>query len=83
MSKSNWYTCTCILLLPIKEQLKAVQGLERDVAGYKPQMDELELVHQVRETLSVILFLCSVFFSYANFIHLFYSVFVIFFEAIK
>jgi len=50
-----------LLLLPIKEQLKAVQGLERDVAGYKPQMDELELVHQVRETLSFILFLCSVF----------------------
>lgn len=67
MSKSNWYTCTCILLLPIKEQLKAVQGLERDVAGYKPQMDELELVHQVRETLSVILFLCSVFFFLCKF----------------
>lgn len=57
MSKSNWYTCTCILLLfPIKEQLKAVQGLERDVAGYKPQMDELELVHQVREPLVLFCF---------------------------
>lgn len=37
---------------PLEEQLKAVQGLERDVAGYKPQMDELELVHQdVQEAL--------------------------------
>ncbi len=36
-----------LLLFPLKEQLKAVQGLERDVASYKPQMDELELVNQV------------------------------------
>lgn len=35
------------LLFPLKEQLTAVQGLERDVASYKPQMDELELVNQV------------------------------------
>ncbi|KAL9953111.1 hypothetical protein ACROYT_G040471 [Oculina patagonica] len=37
---------------PLEEQLKAVQGLERDVASYKPQMDELELVNQdVQEAL--------------------------------
>lgn len=31
---------------PLEEQLLAVQELERDVANYKPQMDELEVVHQ-------------------------------------
>ena len=31
----------------LKDQLKAVQELERNVASHKPQMDELELVHQV------------------------------------
>ncbi|KAJ7373413.1 hypothetical protein OS493_013006 [Desmophyllum pertusum] len=37
---------------PLEEQLKAVQALEREVASYKPQMDELELVHQdVQEAL--------------------------------
>lgn len=35
------------ILDSVKEQLNAVQELERDVASQKPQMDELELVHQV------------------------------------
>lgn len=42
------------LSFPFKEQLKAVQGLERDVASYKPQMDELELVNQVSERAIII-----------------------------
>lgn len=37
---------------PLEEQLKAVQDLERNVTDHKPQMDELELVHQdVQEAL--------------------------------
>lgn len=31
---------------PLEDQLKAAQELEREVAGHKPKMDELELVHQ-------------------------------------
>ena len=58
-----------ILLFLIKEQLKAVQRLEQEVAGYKPQMDELELVHQVRKgALCCFLFVQIVF---AYFIELF------------
>jgi len=67
MSKCNssWYI---LLLLPIKEQLKAVQGLERDVAGYKPQMDELELVHQVRKGALYYFVLMHCFLPYTNFV---------------
>ena len=44
-----------------------MQELERDVANYKPQMDELELVHQVSQAFSLSLvdtYSLSVFFSY-------------------
>ena len=66
MSKCNcnWYI---LILLPIKEQLKAVQGLERDVAGYKPQMDELELVHQVRQSALCYFVFMLCFLPYAHF----------------
>ena len=30
-----------------------MQELERDVANYKPQMDELEVVHQVSQAFSL------------------------------
>ena len=67
------YCNQCILLLPIKEQLKAVQGLERDVASYKPQMDELELVHQVRKgALCYFPFYTNCSLLCTNFIQLFY-----------
>ena len=31
----------------VQDQLVAVQSLESEVASYRPQMDELEMVHQV------------------------------------
>lgn len=43
-----------------------MQELERDVANYKPQMDELEVVHQVSQafSLSLSILIVYVFFHY-------------------